>query len=211
VPDASRLYLPIFPLPELTFFPRTILPLHVFEARYRALVTDCLARDRRLAMAALEPGYEPHYEGRPRVREIAGAGRIVRWERLATGRYNIVLRGERRVRIVRELPADTLYRIVEAVPLAETGADAPGVPALSRGVKQRCLRILDAVGRASAESRQALDAVRSPGELCDRVASAVIPAAAVRQALLEELDVERRLERLGAALDDLLARLSSGR
>jgi len=67
----GQVFVPIFPLPDLTFFPHTLLPLHVFEARYRAMVTDCLARDKRMAVVALEPGYEPAYDGKPAVRRIA--------------------------------------------------------------------------------------------------------------------------------------------
>ncbi len=80
-PAAATLVLPIFPLPEVTLFPHTFLPLHIFEARYRAMVADALARDRRLAVARLEPGYESTYDGRPPVRAVAGAGEIVNWER----------------------------------------------------------------------------------------------------------------------------------
>ena len=204
-------YLPIFPLPDQTFFPRTLLPLHIFEGRYRAMVTDCLARDRRLAIVSLEPGYESRYEGRPPVKPVAGAGRIVRCERLPTGRFNILLRGECRVRIERELPADTLYRIALAQPLTEVGTEGPGVSALSNAVKERCLEILAAVGRGRSEMRQSLDSMSSPGELCDQVASAMLPSAAVRQALLEELNVERRLRRLSVALDNLLRQLPGDR
>jgi Lon protease-like protein len=118
---AAQISLPIFPLPDLTFFPHTMLPLHIFEARYRAMVTDCLSRDKRLAVVALRPGYEATYEGKPAVYPVSGVGRIVQWERLASGRYNLLLRGEGRVRIDRELPTDTLYRMVAATPLAETG------------------------------------------------------------------------------------------
>jgi Lon protease-like protein len=187
------------------------LPLHIFEARYRAMITDCLARDRRLVVVALEPGYEERYEGRPPVKQIAGVGTIVRCERLPTGRFNILLKGEGRVRLERELPSDTLYRLVLATPLADVGADKPGVAALAGRVKERCLRILEAVGRGRAGLRESLDSMASPGALCDQVASAVVPAPAVRQALLEELDVERRLERLSAALDDLLRQLAGDR
>ena len=63
----TAVYLPIFPLPDQTFFPRTFLPLHIFEARYRAMITDCMGRDRRLAIASLKPGYESSYDGRPPV------------------------------------------------------------------------------------------------------------------------------------------------
>jgi uncharacterized protein len=205
VPQVS---LPIFPLPDLTFFPRTILPLHIFEARYRAMITDCLARDERLAVVGLKPGYEAAYEGKPPVYEVAGAGRIVRWERLPSGRYNLLLRGDCRVRIDRELPADTLYRIVAATPLEETRAEGPTVEALASWVRARCAQILTAVGRSGPELRQRLDALRDPAELCDQVAASLVPAAATRQALLEELHVERRLERLAVALDDLLSHLT---
>jgi Lon protease-like protein len=207
----ALVYLPIFPLPDLTFFPRTHLPLHVFEARYRAMVIDVLARDRRLAVVALKPGYEDDYEGKPTVHRIAGAGRIVRCERLATGRFNILLQGECRIRIERELPSDTLYRIVAATPLADIGAGGPDVERLSRRVREQCLRILEAVGRSTSDLREALEAVSAPGELCDRIASAVLPEHAVRQALLEEIHVERRLKRLVRALDDLLTQLTGGR
>jgi hypothetical protein len=208
---AAPMYLPIFPLPDLTFFPRTFLPLHIFEPRYRAMITDCLARDRRLAVVALEPGYESTYEGKPPVKQIAGAGTIVRCERLATGRFNILLRGDARIRIQREVPADTLYRMAVATPLAEVGADRPALANLAAAIRQQCLQILDALGRSTVETRESLEAVRSPAELGDQVASAVIPDASVRQALLEELDVERRLERLTRALDDVLKQLSGDR
>ncbi len=67
------------------------------------------------------------------------------------------------------------------------------------------------LGRSSSEMRESLEAVGSPAALGDQVASGVIPDAAVRRGLLEELDVERRLERLTAALDDLLKQLTRGR
>jgi Lon protease-like protein len=208
---ADAVCLPIFPLPDLTFFPHTLLPLHIFEGRYRAMITDCLARDRRLSVVRLKPGHETSYEGKPPVYAIAGAGSIVRCERLASGRFNVLLKGERRIRILREVPTDTLYRMAVAAPLPDVGEERPGVPVLARTVRERCLRIMDALGRGSSEMRESLEAVRSPAELGDQVASGVIPDVAVRQALLEELDVERRLERLAAALDDLLRHLTSGR
>ena len=93
-PAARReLVIPIFPLPDVTLFPHTVLPLHVFEARYRAMITDALARDRLLAVARLLPGYEATYAGKPPVASVAGAGEIVKWERLPGGRYNILVEG----------------------------------------------------------------------------------------------------------------------
>jgi Lon protease-like protein len=206
----ARIFLPIFPLPELTFFPHTLLPLHVFEARYRAMVMDCLARDKRMAVVGLKPGYEPTYEGKPAVYPIAGVGRIVQCERLATGRFNILLKGESRVRIDHELPADTLYRMVAGTLLGETGADGDGVGALTERVTGRCLGILRAVKRPTAEMEKALSGA-GPGAVCDRIASAIIPEAAARQALLEEVDVARRLSKLAEGLDDLYTQLRGDR
>ena len=206
----ARVFLPIFPLPDLTFFPHTLLPLHVFEARYRAMVIDCLARDKRMAIVGLKPGYEATYDGKPAVYEVAGMGRIVQCERFATGRFNLVVKGESRVRIERELPADTLYRLVAATPLGETGAERPSVGALVARVTGRCLSILRAVNRPTAELEASL-AEAAPGALCDQVASAVVPEAGVRQELLEELDIERRLLRLAGALDDLYTQLTGER
>lgn len=205
---SAQISLPIFPLPDLTFFPHTMLPLHIFEARYRAMITDCLSRDRRLAVVGLRPGYEESYEGRPAVYDVMGVGRIVQWERMATGRFNLLLQGECRARIDRELPADTLYRMVAATPLDNIGVDAPGVEALASRVRSRAARILATVGRSGVELQATLDALTDPGRLCDLVASTLIPGSSTRQALLEELHVERRLERLAAALDDLLSHLT---
>lgn len=205
---AAQISIPIFPLPDLTFFPHTMLPLHIFEARYRAMVTDCLSRDKRLAVVGLRPGYEATYEGKPAVYPVSGVGRIVRWERLASGRYNLLLRGEGRVRIDRELPTDTLYRMVAATRLAETGAEGAAVPTLTARVKTRCHQILSALGRSNEDLLTMMEGLDQPAELCDQVASALLSTATTRQALLEELDIERRLERLTVALDDLLSQLT---
>ena len=206
----DQVFVPIFPLPDLTFFPHTLLPLHVFEARYRAMVMDCLARDKRMVVVGLKPGYERAYDAKPAVYQVAGVGRIVQCERLASGRFNILLKGESRVRIDRELPTDTLYRMVAGTPLGETGAEGEGVGALAARVTGRCLGILRAVSRPTAEMEESL-AGAAPGALCDGIASAVIPEADVRQELLEELDVERRLSRLAEALDDLYSQLTGDR
>jgi len=212
VTRAGRFYVPIFPLPDLTFFPHTILPLHVFEPRYRAMVNDCLGRGRRLAVVGLKPGYEDDYEGKPAIHAVAGAGQIVQWERLATGRFNILVKGDGRIRIEREIPTDTLYRVAEATALADVGAGGAAAGRLMTEIKTRCRRVLTAVGRSSPRLDEALAASSSsPPVLADQIASALISSPALRQRLLEETDVERRLRLLLAALDRLLGQLDEGR
>ncbi len=198
--------LPIFPLPDLTFFPHTLQPLHIFEARYRAMIMDTLARDRRLALVKLRPGYEATYAGKPAVHQVAGAGEIVSWERLATGRYNIILKGECRIRIRSELPTDTLYRVVIAERLDEIAPTADVSPWLTR-IREACARLLRALDRPANLLDPALAEGQPLGVLADRIASAVLPDPDLRQELLETLDVARRLEQLSSALEAVVNQL----
>jgi Lon protease-like protein len=208
--SGSTLVLPIFPLPDVTFFPHTLLPLHVFEARYRAMVMDTLARDRRLAVVKLRPGYEAAYAGRPAVHPVAGAGEIVSWERLASGRYNILLKGEHRVRIESERPSDTLYRLVTARRLDDVPPAGDVVVVLDR-IRRACGRLLRALERPTDLLDTALADGQPPGAIADRIAAAVLPDASLRQELLETLDVASRLARVSAALEDLVNELTGGR
>src|SRR5262245_6454674 len=94
--------LPIFPLPNVVLFPNFFLPLHIFEPRYREMIADALSADRLIGMVLLRPGWEHDYEGRPAVYPIGCSGVITHAERLQDGRYNIVLRGLERFRILDE-------------------------------------------------------------------------------------------------------------
>lgn len=203
---SDRLVLPMFPLPDVTFFPHTLLPLHIFEARYRALVTDALARDRRLCIAQLQPGYEATYAGRPAVRAVAGAGEIVKWQRLPTGRYNILVKGETRVCIEAEHPSDTLYRVVVGRRLEDV-PPRTGVSTAHERLRAGCRRLLVLLKRSPDLLDGALGDDQPPGVVADRVAAAVIPEAAMRQRLLETLDVSDRIGLLGDALDALVDEL----
>ena len=197
---------PIFPLPDVTLFPRTLLPLHIFEARYRAMVADALARDRRICMVRLRPGYEANYAGKPDVFAVGGLGEIVSCERLVTGRYDLVLRGMARLRIVREQPSDTLYRVVVGEPIEDIAPAADVTPFVER-IRSGCRTLLEILGRPA----DFLDAVfkegQEPGMIADRVTAGVIPGADVRQELLETAEIDVRLSRLAQALDALVEQL----
>ncbi len=106
--------LSVFPLAGALLFPRMQLPLHIFEPRYRAMVTDSLARDRRIGMV------QPKGPGdKPPLFEIGCVGRIAEVEALDDGRFNLVLEGLSRFRIVRELDVTTPFRQVEAELVAD--------------------------------------------------------------------------------------------
>src|SRR5205814_75699 len=114
----------LFPLPNLVLFPSVIQPLHVFEPRYRQMTADALDDDRLLALVLLKPGWEEDYHLRPPVHPVACLGAITDEERLADGRYNLLLHGLRRVRIAEELPPARPYRVARVGLLEDVPAAA---------------------------------------------------------------------------------------
>src|SRR5690606_30929956 len=141
-PDPEALTaLPIFPLPNCVLLPGGLLPLHVFEPRYRELTRDCLAGHQLMAIARLRPGYESTYYGRPPVYERCGVGRIICSEELPDGRFALLLRGVARVEIARELPADHAYRRVEARLLDDASTDQVEIKQHQRRLIPLCDRL----------------------------------------------------------------------
>ena len=111
--ESALLRVPIFPLAGALLFPRTQLPLHIFEPRYRAMVRDALASDGLIAM--IQPREVEEEEGAiPPLFEIGCIGRISSCDELDDGRFNLVLEGLSRFRIAREADVTTPYRQVDA-------------------------------------------------------------------------------------------------
>jgi len=110
--------LPLFPLPNVVLFPNVFLPLHIFEPRYREMVADAVASDRMIGMVLLRPGWDRDYEGMPPVYPVGCSGVITHVEALADGRFNIVLRGLERFRIVDE-DRTRSYRRAQVEPVFE--------------------------------------------------------------------------------------------
>lgn len=204
--DLSRLA--VFPLANTVLFPGAVLPLHIFEPRYREMTRDAIAGRRYLAIARLRPGFEESYQGRPPIFEICGLGFIVEDRCRTDGRYDIVVRGLARVRLVQELPPSLSYRLFSA----ERLLDAPVVDRGSLGALQQKLSTLWERLRphlpAAAKDLGALTAgAKTPGEKADRIAEALVADPEERQALLEELDPEERFSRLVTRLDEVVCAL----
>jgi uncharacterized protein len=123
--------IPLFPLPNVVLFPNVFLPLHVFEPRYREMVADAIASDRMIGMVLLRPGWEHDYEGNPPVYPIGCSGVITHFDRLPDGRYNIVLRGLERFRMVSEDQSRN-YRRATVEVLREEPAALEDRPVISR-------------------------------------------------------------------------------
>jgi len=113
---------PVFPLPNAVLFPQTVLPLHIFEPRYRAMVRDAAAADGMIAVALLKPGFEQDYAGGPPIHTLATIGRIEQLVRLPDGRSNLNLVGLVRVELS-EVPSTKPYRQARFTPRPEAPVD----------------------------------------------------------------------------------------
>jgi len=187
--------IPIFPLPNVVLFPHVCLPLHIFEPRYRTMVSDALGGDRVLGMVLLKEGWEGDYEGRPPVYDVGCAGLISHAERLPDGRYNIVLHGLEKFAVESET-GERPYRIARVRPIVESLPSA----AHQLGETRRRLEglVRQSVEGTCAELRIP-DAI-SDHELVNTLAQYLPLDAVEKQALLEREGVAAR----AAALVDLL-------
>ncbi len=191
--------MPLFPLPGMVFLPHTLLPLHIFEPRYRQMVSWCLENDWPLAVALLPHGVETM--GDPMPLPIAGAGDIAHHELLPGGQFRVLLRGLGRVRIVEDVGKVGLVRMVRAESVEDTPISDPSQAAAQIGSLRALIRSLST---AHPEASEALDAVLNgtddPAVMVDCVGSVLYREPLARQSFLEEPRVGARLDRV---VDDL--------
>jgi len=184
---------PLFPLPEVVLFPRTILPLHIFEPRYREMMADALNGERAIAVALLKPGYEPlYYTRRAPVHSTLGVGSIVEHEKLEDGNYNLLLRGVARATIVEEV-GEHDYRVARVEPVETYCNSSEGQ--IDRLRKELCAAIRGNPGLDPDLRKHWLRLTRADVELdalSDLIAAGVPIEAEVRQCLLNEPDAYTR-------------------
>lgn len=179
--------LSIFPLTGAVLFPRMQLPLHMFEPRYRALVSDALVRDRRIAM--IQP--QRPEEGAP-LFQIGCVGRIGEIEAMDDGRFNLILEGESRFKLVRELDVSTAFRQIEAE-LLEDDENETLSHAQRGGFEDEARKFADRQGyQVDWDSVERLDDM----SLINGVSQIAPFDAASKQALLEAQNLSARCELL---------------
>lgn len=204
--------LPIFPLYRVSLFPHALLPLYVFEPRYREMTEHCLSAGGSMAIATLLPGHEAEYQGRPPVRLIAGAGQVVAHRKNPDGTFNILLQGVARVRIDEELPPERTFREVRATLLPDVLPADPGEQAALDATDQLLVdlaeRFATHLPRGAEALRELCRGARCPSERADALAAALVADAALRQQLLENPDVGARVEQVAAELSRMLHELS---
>jgi Lon protease-like protein len=202
--------LAMFPLPQVALFPHALLPLHVFEPRYRAMARDCLAGSKQLVITSLEPGFESDYEGRPPVKLVGGVGEIVAHHRHPDGRYDILVCGTARVRIVEELPPAEAYRRVNAEVLDDVYRQ--GALPLDLGIRALvalCDRLAGVLPSGGDTLRNLARQESDPSATADVLAAALVTEPVARQELVEMLDVAARIERVSSVVAAVLSRLEA--
>ncbi|HEX6984880.1 MAG TPA: LON peptidase substrate-binding domain-containing protein, partial [Planctomycetaceae bacterium] len=196
---------PLFPLPEVAFFPNVLLPLHIFEPRYRQMTADALDGDRHIAMAQLKPGWERRADrDLPPIYDYVCLGRITAEERLADGRYYLILQGLARARVLSEETTDLPYRVARLELRPDRGAQ-PAIIDRENRRREILEAFRDLYPRLDLDKllHEAADVACSLGVVCDVVAASLRLPAEQSQEILAEEDVDLRSDLVLARLREL--------
>jgi Lon protease-like protein len=183
-------------------FPGAILPLHIFEPRYQRMTADALDSNGWIAMALLCPGWEKSYYERPAIEPVVCIGRIVAHERLSDGKYNFLLQGQWRAKVVDETLADASppYRLARAVPMDH--GDAMEIDLTS--LRHRLLQLFTdgplADGGLGRQFARLLASPMPTEHVADLIAFNCLEDVHLKQSLLADGDAGARIGRLVAAL-----------
>jgi Lon protease-like protein len=197
--------LPLFPLPNCVQLPMTVLPLHIFEPRYRAMAAHAIAGEKLIGLALLADGWEPDYYGRPPIHPIVCAGRLIHVQQRENGTYDVLLEGLARARVLDEEPGGD-FRMAKVEILTETrlGLDDEGV------WRHRLdMLLMQVKPEVSGPIRKALGTLMNSqlplGTLLDLIAHALPVKPQERQRVLDAQDVEARAKRVLEMMTDYAA------
>jgi len=192
---------PLFPLSSVVFFPNTLLPLHIFEPRYKEMVNAAINNEKIIGMALLKPGWESDYYGNPDVYDIIGMGRIVSSDVFEDGKINIILYGLKRAKI-QEIITDLPYRLAR-VDIVENNHDADDE--IYRRKIEELIHKWNLYLNEKQKSHRINVNTKLPLEnLTDTLASLIFPNVFDKQRILEETKVLKRAEII---IHDLQTRL----
>ncbi len=204
-PGNTDLVCRLFPLPQVVLLPHAVLPLHIFEPRYRQMTEDALeSGDNLIAMVLLRESESPKGIGSPQVEEVACLGKIVQHRRLPDGRFNLLLLGLKRIRLVREVASKELYRVATAESFDDLEEQESATEKGAELLKQFRL-FAERHQEHDADLHNALGSGLPLGVLTDMIAQAMDLSAPLKQSLLAERSPEQR----AAFLLEILAKFES--
>lgn len=202
-PQVNLAAVPLFPLPNVVLLPRAVLPLHVFEERYKQMTADAIRGEHVIAMALLRPGWEKDYYQAPEIEPAVCVGQILSYERLADGRYNFLLQGVRRARVVKELRKHP-YRVAELEPIIETPALEIDLADYRRHLDEMFTEGPLAKTPAGMQFAKILATEIPTSDVADLLAFNLVDDLPLKQSLLADGDVVRRVGRTIEAIDKLV-------
>ena len=182
---------PLFPLPNLVLYPGAMLPLHIFEERYREMTKAALSGERLIAMATLRPGWEPDYHAMPEIFPTVGLGRILQDQALDDGRFNLVVLGVGRARVLEE-DRSRPFRVGRLELLDERAPTDPRFEQVRLGL----LAVYATIVREVLKEQWKADPELPLGTLCDLIAARLELDIVTRHELFGELDVAARAMRI---------------
>jgi Lon protease-like protein len=189
--------LPLFPL-NTVLFPGAELPLHIFEPRYRVMIGECVEQERPFGVVLIERGAEVGDGAIPH--RVGTTAQVTTVERLDDGRMNILCIGQDRFRIL-DTSSERPYLMGEVELLTDEDRDAPEAERAAAIVRERYLRFMQLSLALRGEWTRRVPTVAEPWRLADSLASRLPAANDLKQTLLEELSVPRRLAAVAAVLD----------
>jgi Lon protease-like protein len=195
---------PLFALPNIVLFPCAVMPLHIFEDRYRKMTADVLQTHQQIAMALLKPGWEKDYYGHPAIDPVVCVGTILSHEQLSDGRYNFLLQGKLRARIITEVPGEP-YRQVRLEVLKEEQAEESELEEARKTLIKLFERSAYAA-MAGGEQVRALLASEVPmATVADLLAFRLVPDDRIefKQSLLAKANVKTRVWQIVEAIAGL--------
>jgi Lon protease-like protein len=198
--------LPIFPLP-IVLFPGTPQPLHIFEPRYRQLLADCVAADRRFGIAYVAPPPQPDagVDAVPKPGDVGCVAFIRSTEPLPGGRSNILTVGERRFVLLGWLPAGRPYRLAQVEEFDDEPVDASEAATLVADVRDRFSRLAQALGVLMGRDDHDFELPADPELLSFQVAAALEVDPEMKRGLQALRSTTVRLRHLAALLEPLAA------
>ena len=200
--------LPLFPLEDVVLFPHSMIPLHIFEARYRKMVRDVLGSNRLVAIS-LQLEKERLEDGNvPRVAHVASVGELVLAQELPDGRFNLVVRGRARIGIDEELASDEPYRLIAAHEIPDNPTDqSPDIGEADTTLRALVTGLAESIPDGGDLLKHVAAAQETPAALANVVAASLVADAKARQRLLETTDVFERLESLSNEVVALIDRV----
>jgi len=191
--------IPLFPLPATVLFPKTYLPLHIFEPRYREMVEDALNNSaewaRMIGMVLLKENWEKNYYGNPPIHPIGCVGQIMQVHRLNDGRYNLVLYGQDPF-LVKKQFYDKRYRRAWIEPFRPAGEPVATLPNILRGELVRLLKTYAHLRGWEKQINTLLEMQLDDERLVQLLSSELDTTPIEKQFLLESEDLEQQSRRL---------------